>query len=113
MKVLVVYAPDAPDSENVARQLMAALVTQPKLGGVLHRDELLAWQDVESLAPLVKDRDVTLVLLAPGLSGRARALAAALDGVACITVSATPEGVREGVVLGFDLLSSKPRCCST
>jgi hypothetical protein len=108
-RVLVVYVAEAPDSESVARQLMAALQAQPRLGGVVHQDALVAFQSVTALAQLIQQSDASLVLLAPGLSPRASALAAALDGAFCLTVSSTPEGVREGLVLGFDLLSSKPK----
>lgn len=107
--VLVLHAPDAPESERVARQWMSALKAHPKLGGVGHHDELVAFAGAAPLAELLKARGASLVVFAPGFSAQAGAIASALDGLDVLTVSATSEGVKEGLVLGFDLVSGKPR----
>ena len=107
--VLVVYAPGSPESVRVAREFMTALQGVPLLGGLAHREDLLAFGTAAELAAKVKERHATLVVFAPELAGAAPALAPLLDGCDCLTVSTTPEGVREGLVLGFDLVSGKPR----
>lgn len=109
LKVFVVHAPGSAESQRIARALMTALGSLPRLGGVAHREELLAFVDPPALAALVKERRAGLVIFAPGLADQARAIGAAFDGLDCLTVSASPDGVKEGLVLGFDLVSSKPR----
>jgi hypothetical protein len=106
--VLIVHL-DEPGSAGVARQLLAALQAQPALGGVGHREELVRWTTTEALVELVRKRHADVVVFAPGLATQATALSTAFDGVAALTVSTTPQGVREGLVLGFDLVSGRPR----
>lgn len=60
-------------------------------------------------AVLARERRATLIVFAPGLANKADALAAAFVGFDTLTVSSTPEGVRGGLVLGFDLVSGEPR----
>ena len=108
-RVLVVYAPDSPESERVARMLTSALQAQRSIGGVAHEEELVPFVNVTKLAALARERKAALVVFAPGLAVHASALATAFDGFDGLTVSTTPDGVREGLVLGFDLVSGRPR----
>jgi hypothetical protein len=107
--VLVVYERDTPESVHVGRQYLAALNGQAQVGGLPHQEELVAFTDATSLAVLARERRATLIVFAPGLANKADALAAAFVGFDTLTVSSTPEGVRGGLVLGFDLVSGKPR----
>ena len=108
-RVLVVYAPDAPESERVARLLTSALQAQQSIGGVAHEEELVPFVNAAKLAALARERKAALVVFAPGLAVHASAVATAFDGFDGLTVSTTPDGVREGLVLGFDLVSGRPR----
>lgn len=108
-RVLVVHAPASPDSTHLAQELLAALGRTPKLGGLPHQDELVAFTTGAALLATVKEKKATVVLFAPELAGHAAALGALFTDCDCLTVSATPAGVREGFVLGFDLVSGKPR----
>lgn len=109
VRVVVVYAPAAAESLHLAQQFLTALQARPRLGGVAHREELVRFSTVEHLAALVKERGAAVVVFAPDLAPRAPDFAVAFAGCDCLTVSSTPEGVREGLVLGFDLVSGKPR----
>lgn len=108
-RVLIAYAPESPESERVGRQLLAALKSQALIGGVPHQDELVPFVSAERMVALARERKASVVLFAPGLAGHAAALGKAFDGFDGLTVSSTSEGIREGVVLGFDLVSGKPR----
>jgi hypothetical protein len=107
--VLVVYAPDSPESERVAKQFMTALQALEKFGGAPHTQELVPFANPAALAALVKARAASVVIFAPGLASQAEAVATAFNGLSCLTISSTPEGVREGLVLGFDLVSGRAR----
>lgn len=109
VRVLVVHAPGNSESTRVANELIAALGNVPRLGGVAHRSELYAFSTEEALLATVRERRVAVVLFAPEFAAQAPALARAFSGCDCLTVSSTPAGVRDGLVLGFDLVSGKPR----
>jgi len=107
-RVLVLHL-DTPGSTGAARQALSALEAVAALGGVAHHEELGRFSSAEALAALVKERGFDVVVLAPGLASQAANISRALDGLAVLTVSTTPDGVREGFVMGFDLVAGKPR----
>lgn len=109
LKVLVVHTPESAESLRVARRLMSALEALPRLGGVAHREELVAFSGAASLAALARERRAAVVLFTPDLASKAQAIGAAFASCECLTVSASSEGVQAGLVLGFDLVSGKPR----
>lgn len=109
VQVLVVHAPGSAESTRIGQALLSALAGTPKLGGRAHHDELVSFTTDDALLSTVKAKKAAIVLFAPELAGRATALATLFSGCACLTVSSTPAGVREGLVLGFDLVSGKPR----
>ena len=109
VRVLVVYSPDSAESERVARLLLSALQAQRYIGGVAHEEALVPFVSTAKLAALARERKAAVVVFAPGLAVHASALGAAFDGFDGLTVSSTPDGVREGLMLGFDLVSGRPR----
>lgn len=109
VRVLVVHEPDDAESTRVAREYVAAIGAEAKLGGVKARAELVPFATEAELVARVKERKASVVVFAPSFASRAASLAAQFEGADCLTVSASPDGVREGLVLGFDLVSGKPR----
>lgn len=108
VKVLIVHRESAP-SEQFARQLSTALRAAPVVGGVPHDDVLLRFTDVARLLEEVERTGARVVVFAPGFAPESKAIATGLEGRQLITISATPRGVHEGLVLGFDLVDGKPR----
>jgi hypothetical protein len=108
VKVLVVHRETA-QSEAFARQLLESLGEQKSIGGAAHDEVLVRFTTVEALRQAVSDFGARVVVFAPGFAEHASALAAALEGQHVLTVSTTASGVREGLVLGFDLVDGKPR----
>lgn len=106
--LLIVHQGTA-SSLGPARQLMASLNHQKALGGISHQEGLVEFTSAAELAELVRRRGATVVIIAPGFSADAPEIAAALSGRDVLTVSTTAAGVREGLVLGFDLVAGKPR----
>ncbi|MFZ5446776.1 MAG: YfiR/HmsC family protein [Myxococcota bacterium] len=107
--VALVTCLDEPGSLAVARQVVRALEARGTLGGQALKVELVRFVGPEALAQAAKDKGADVVIFAPGLGAQAGAVAAAFDDVATLTVATTSDGVREGFVLGFDLLAGKPR----
>ena len=105
--IVVVARSRNPESQRVAAQLVAALSRTAQIGG---RPVRVLRHEFTSAAALVAELDrthATIMYAAPGLSGDMDAIAHALSGHALITISAVGRDVDHGVVLSFDLVSSR------
>jgi hypothetical protein len=107
--VLVVVAADVSDSLRFGAQIRAELSKQDKIGGVEHMEEIVHYSSPGDLARLCRERSPALVYLAPGLSQVAERIADALTGLDVLSVSAVPDDVSRRIVLGFELVSGKPK----
>ena len=63
----------------------------------------------DALAATCKARRAAILYITPGFESEIPRIAAALDGVEVLSVSAVARYVERGVVLGFGMLSGKPR----
>jgi hypothetical protein len=97
------------ESAQVAQQLKAALGELPTIGDLPHHEEVVSYDGVESLARIVRERRAGIVYFCPGFDGEIGALRRALASARTLTVAAIPDYVASGVVLGFDLVSGKPK----
>lgn len=109
VRVLVVTRPSSPESVRVSAQLVARLRQSGSLGGRPTTVESTAFTNPGALATTARASTARLVYLAPGLGGDVRAIGAGLVGLDVITVSAVGSDVDRGIVLGFELVSSRPR----
>jgi hypothetical protein len=107
--VLVVSAPKVADSERFAAQIRAELAKQPRIGGVDHMEDNIRFSTAAELARVCRERRPAVVYLAPGLSEAVPAIARELAGLDVLTVSALPSDVSGGIVLGFEVVSGRPR----
>jgi YfiR/HmsC-like len=107
ISVLVMHV-EGTGSKSVGRQVLDALSARKKLAAQEHTERLAPFTNPAELAALVKRDHIDVVVLAPGLAPQAAAIATALDGLDVLTVGTTAEGVREGTVLGFDLVAGRP-----
>jgi hypothetical protein len=108
-KILLVARRDDPDSTRFVAQMRSALGALDTVGGVAHEETTTTYDDAASLAKACREGGVAVVYFGPGLSAQADAIAAALDGVDVLSVAATADLVPHGIVLGFDLVSGKPK----
>lgn len=97
------------ESAQVAQQLKAALAELPTIGDLPHHEELVSYDGVDALARVVRERKAGIVYLCPGFDGEIAALRKALASARTLTVAAVSDYVASGVVLGFDLVSGKPK----
>lgn len=107
--VLIAYKRGGVDSERIAKQLKAAFEAQQALGGVSHEETLVAYTGPPALLAEAKRKKAALIIIAPGVSSDAQAIAKVFEGYDGVTVSTSVEGVEQGIVLGFDLVSGKPK----
>ena len=107
--LLLVGRPHDADGERAAAQIAGAVARAPEIAGRPVKVVAHDYSSPEALRRVVSDGGVQLVYLLPGLHGDIAAIAAALDGLATITVSTDGEEVERGAVLGFELASAHPK----
>lgn len=107
--VLIFRKPNDDDSGRTASHLEAALKALPDIGGLPHDEQVVAWTGASALAGQVRDAHAAIVYFTPGFGGDIDAIRAALDGVDVLSVTAVADHVPRGIVLGFDLVSGKPK----
>lgn len=96
-------------SKKASGQLKNALERYPEVGRLPHEVTLTRYEGAGPLSKLVRSQGISIVYVPPGFGAEADKIAAALSGSNVLTVAALPEDVERGIVLGFDLVSSKPK----
>lgn len=98
------------DSTRAAAQFKATASAKPKVAGLPHAEETLAYSTAAAVADACRAGGIAIVYLAPGFTdAEAAAIGRALEGASVLSASASPALVKKGVVLGFDLASGRAR----
>lgn len=106
----ILLRPKHPLSVQIAGQAKQALRDIASLGGFAHREEELAVTDLTQVAAQCATRGWAILYVMPGFSEEEIVkLAKSLEASSILTIAATASDVRHGIVLGFDLVSSKPK----
>jgi hypothetical protein len=106
-RVLVVRR-GSPESVRTASQLEKALSEIADIGGLPVRVSSATYASARELADLCGSQGASIVFFAAGFSADIPAIADALTGMNLLSVTVT-NAVAGGVVLGFDLVSGKPK----
>jgi hypothetical protein len=72
-------------------------------------EETVRYSSPAELTRVCREHKPAVVYVAPGLSSEATAMAVALQGLDVLTVAAVPNDVLHGMVLGFEVVSGKPK----
>lgn len=107
--VIIVAKPGDDNSSRAAARLETALRALPNIGGLPHDEVVVSYAGAAALAPLVRARHAAIVYFTPGFGADLDPIRASLDGVDVLSVSAVADYVPRGIVLGFDLVSGKPK----
>ncbi|HEY8945513.1 MAG TPA: YfiR family protein [Polyangiaceae bacterium] len=107
--VLVAARPDDTESKRAALEMTAALSALPNIGGVPHQVEVVHYAGAPALAEAVRTKRAAIVYFGPGFEKQIGAIRDVLTSVSVLTVGALPGYVPDGLVLGFDLVSSRPK----
>lgn len=106
-RVLVVRKGSA-EAIRTASQLEKGLSELSDIGGLPVRVSSAGYSSAKELAELCTAQSAAIVCLSAGFQGDIPAIAEALSGVNILSVTVT-NAVSAGVVLGFDLVSGKPK----
>jgi hypothetical protein len=110
VRIAIVAKAGNEEAAKVAAVAEKALADKDVIAGLPHEQSVVRFADAAGLAQLCRARRLAIVYLTPGFSdAEVLAIAAALDGVDVLSVASVASYVPRGIVLGFDLVSSKPK----
>ena len=109
VRVGILTVPGNAGSERAAAQLKRALGAIDKIGGLAHEEVSLSYSGAPQLAKSCKRDKIAILYVTPGLSDHIGKVRAALSGVSILSVAAEAGYVEDGIVLGFELVSGKPK----
>jgi hypothetical protein len=108
VRVAILTNPEDADSRSIAAQMDAALRHFDKIAGLPYEITTIPFPGGAQVAAKCKSEHVSIVYVTSGLDAKVGELVAALNGVDVLSVAALPRYVNQAIVLGFELVSSKP-----
>ncbi|HTV19686.1 MAG TPA: YfiR family protein [Polyangiaceae bacterium] len=109
VQVLILASPGNAESARAAALVHAALQQEKAIAGLPHTATIATFKDVAALASEVRARSISIVYLGPGLEDNLLPICAALEPMKVLTVSTLAEYVKRCAVLGFEVMSGRPR----
>lgn len=108
VRVLIVTK-GSDDDAQWAEKLKIAFGRAETIGGLPHTETVVRFTSGLDLAATIRSNQTAIVVLPASLGSDVDAVRAALDGVNVLTVAPDSDLVKRGIVLGFELVSGKPR----
>jgi hypothetical protein len=109
VQVLLVTNPSDAESGRFATRMQLALQSVGQIGGLPHDERITPFAGAAELAQQCRTRRIAIIIVAPGLGDHVGSIRDALDGIDVLTVASVPDYVQQGIVLGFDVVSGKPK----
>jgi hypothetical protein len=94
-----------PGSESFA----LALSKIERIGGLPREERMVDYESAAAVTKLCRSAHIAIVYVTPRFDGEVEALREVLPGTSVLTVSPIEEYVKRGVVLGFELVSGRPK----
>ena len=110
-RAVIVIAAMAGDAESMsaALEVKAAFSRLPTVGNLPHEELIVTYSNAAALAQAVRSKRAALVYLGPGFDKQISAIREVLSSLDVLSVAAIPGYVPAGIVLGFDLVSGRPK----
>jgi hypothetical protein len=110
-KAVIIIAAMAGDAESMsaALEIKAAFSRLPRVGNLPHEEHIVTYSNAAALAQTVRSKRASLVYLGPGFDKQISAIRDAFATMDVLSVAAIPGYVPAGIVLGFDLVSGRPK----
>ena len=106
---IVLLTSKNPDSARAATQVQSGLGRVVLIGGQPHEESVVRFESGSALANLCRSNGISVVFLMPGFQSEIADIKSNLDGVNVLTVATIGSYVQQGIVLGFDVISGKPK----
>jgi hypothetical protein len=97
------------ESQHFGTEIKAIFGRMATIAGMAHEESVIAWSTAAAFAEEARRRQLFAVYVTPGLRGEVPAIARALEGTPIISVAAIDTYVASGAILGFELVSGRPR----
>jgi hypothetical protein len=97
------------DSMHAATSMQAAFHALDDIGGLPHEELIVPWSNGPSLTATCLERKVSMIFVAPGLGSDIEAIVRTLEAMAILSVAGSVSYVERGLVVGFDLVSGRPK----
>lgn len=107
--IILAAVPGNADSMSAALEMQAAFGRLPSVGNLPHEELVVAQSSPSMLADLVRSRHAAIIYLGPGFEQQVSAIRDSLSSLDVLSVGAIPSYVPSGIVLGFDLVSGRPK----
>jgi hypothetical protein len=107
--IAIVTRASDQDSARAASQLQAAFREIGPISNLMHEEFIVPWKDGAALAQACTQRKAAIVFFTPGLDREIDAMVKAVEGLHVLTIAGALAYVKRGVVLGFDLVSGRPK----
>lgn len=108
-RVLVTFRDGDGESVHAAKTLERAFSDLGSIGGLPVQVSTAPFKGAAALAQACRDQKIAIVYVGPKLLDEAPAIATALSGGSVLSVGGDPDYVAKRIVLGFELVSGKPK----
>jgi hypothetical protein len=107
--IILAVMPGETESQSAALEIKAAFSRLPTVGNVPHEELVVTYSNPAALAEVVRTKRAAIVYLGPGFAKQVPAIRDALSSLNVLSVGAIPGYVPSGIVIGFDLVSGRPK----
>jgi hypothetical protein len=107
--IILAVMPGETESQSAALEMKAAFSRLPTVGNVPHEELVVTYSNPTALAEVVRAKRAAIVYLGPGFAKQIPAIRDALSSLNVLSVGAIPGYVPSGIVIGFDLVSGRPK----
>jgi hypothetical protein len=109
LNIVVVVKPGDRDSERTAAQLVSAVARIDRAGALPHAVSTLAYSGPVGVVAACKAIRAGVAFFTPALAAEVDAVRPAFDNADILTIAPSADMTRRGIVLGFELVSSRPK----
>jgi hypothetical protein len=109
VRVAVLVDARSAESKYAGSALRREIGELEDLGGLPFNVQVLELQEARHLRSSIDAEHISVLYVTPGLRARVGDIAQALAGADVLSVAVGPDDVPNGIVLGFDLVSSQPK----
>jgi hypothetical protein len=107
--VLILVKSGSAKSSLSGATIKAALAQLDRFGGRRHEEQIVTFESAAALASLCRSKRAAVVYVTPGLDSEIDGIKSSLAGIDVLSVAAVPEYVPRGIVVGFEVVSGKPK----
>jgi hypothetical protein len=109
MRIGILVRNGSVESQHFGSELKATFARMATIAGLPHEEAIITWSTPAAFAEEARRRQLFAVYLTPGMRGEIAAVARVLEGAPIISVAAVDSYVAGGAILGFELVSGRPR----